>query len=304
MDYLEFISAVEQGMNVLLEDNVRAHLHTTVKNNGRERRGITVVKQGVNISPTIYLEEFYEQYKKGKPLEKIVERLEEFYMEVKMEDSWEGDFVQDYEKIRELIVFKLINTAKNRELLKTVPHIQYEDLSIVFYVLLEVYQGGSATMMVTDTFLNKWKVGLQEIYRQAQRNVKVLLPATFSGMRQVIDAMICEEDAGGMEANPLNVNEEMTDDNMYVLSNRLRSFGAAAMAYEHILEMIGVKLEENFYVLPSSVHELIILPDSRSLIREELDEMIAEINATQVEAEEVLSNHAYYYDRKTKKLTY
>ena len=89
---------------------------------------------------------------------------------------------------------------------------------------------------------------------------------------------------------------------LYVLSNRLRSFGAAAVLYEERLEMIGEVLGENYYVLPSSVHEVIIIPESDAPGQKKLSEIVTEINETQVDDEEVLSNNAYYYDREKREL--
>ena len=105
-----------------------------------------------------------------------------------------------------------------------------------------------------------------------------------------------------MSSWSLNVEEEDKEDVMYVLSNRLRSYGAAVILYEDRLEEIGEYLGENYYVLPSSVHEMIIIAESAAPGQEELSDLVTEINTTQVDAEEVLSNHAYYYDRKKRKL--
>ena len=89
---------------------------------------------------------------------------------------------------------------------------------------------------------------------------------------------------------------------MYVLSNRIHSYGAAAILYSGRMEGIGMYLKSNYYVLPSSVHEVIVVPEKAAVEKEELSAMVAEINRTQVEAEEVLSDHAYYYDRKKGRL--
>ncbi len=85
---------------------------------------------------------------------------------------------------------------------------------------------------------------------------------------------------------------------MYVLSNKMRNYGAACIVYPHILEMIWNILQTDYYVLPSSVHEVIITPCHKSITCEELDEMIQDINATQIDAEEVLSGHAYLYEHR------
>lgn len=89
---------------------------------------------------------------------------------------------------------------------------------------------------------------------------------------------------------------------MYVLSNKLKNYGAACIAYPYILDMLAGVLKENFYVLPSSVHEVIIVPESSQIRQSELERMVREINETQVPEEEILSNHAYFYYAQEGKL--
>lgn len=123
-----------------------------------------------------------------------------------------------------------------------------------------------------------------------------------------MDDLLCPSEKGGRRnllergASTSKPDQEDEGDFMYVLSNQLRSFGAASIVYPHVLEMVGKIVGEDFCVLPSSVHEVIIVPESYSLEQKEMDEMVTEINATQVADEEVLSNHAYFYERAAKKL--
>ena len=134
-----------------------------------------------------------------------------------------------------------------------------------------------------------WGETMEGVYRRACRNTRVLLPDEFQTMRAVIEELTGMEETG-------------KEDRMYILSNEIRSYGAAAILYEGRLERIGDYLKENYYVLPSSVHEVIIVPESEAPAQAELSRLVKEINETQVDPEEVLSNHAYYYDRKQKKL--
>ena len=89
---------------------------------------------------------------------------------------------------------------------------------------------------------------------------------------------------------------------MYVLTNRKRCNGAACVLYEQVLENFAKKINDNLYILPSSVHEVIMIPASFAGKASQLREMVEEINATQVEDEEVLSDSVYFFNRMTKKL--
>ena len=304
MDYKEFAGAVEKQMNQRMEGGVHTSLYTAVKNNGKERTGILIETPGVNISPTIYLEEYYEGYIKGRPIGQIVDEIMDFYNGIKKEESWNCEEIRSYEGVKDRIVFKLINTAKNRRFLSTVPNRTFLDLSIVFYVLLEVTEEGTAAMTVSNSHAEQWKVCADILWADAVRNVRKLLPAEFVTMNHALQEMLGEntDDDGIKGTENLLLGNARERDGMYILSNKLKSYGAACIAYPHIMEMIGEILQRDYYVLPSSVHEVIIVPFSPGLDSRELDEMIREINITQVEEEEVLSSHAYLYERRMGKL--
>ena len=90
---------------------------------------------------------------------------------------------------------------------------------------------------------------------------------------------------------------------LYVMTNTRSMFGAVAMTFAEELECFSMQIEKNYYLLPSSVHEVILVPECENFCREYFRSMVAEINATQVDATEVLSDNIYYYDRETKQLS-
>lgn len=305
MNYSEFVNAVEERLGETMSgDNIQVSLYTTLKNNGKERTGVLIEKPGINISPTIYLEEYYESFLRGVPVESIVQQIHAFYKNIRQDESWNYDTLICYEEVKDKIVFKLINTEKNQEFLSMVPHMEILDLSVVFYVLLDVTEDGTAAMTISQKHAEQWEINTLELWKAAVENVVRLLPAEFFTMRYALkdlfrdhsDESFCEE----------NLLEEQSgeSDGMYVLSNRIRSYGAACIVYPHIAEMIGEILGTDFYVLPSSVHEVIILPVRPEMCCCEMEEMVSEINRTQVAEEEVLSDHVYLYDRTTKHLSF
>lgn len=293
MTYYQFVQAVEDRMKEAVKDNIAVCIHTAEKNNGTIRKGITLTEKNINISPTIYLEEYYRQFQRGSSLEYITSDILRLYQEVRFQKSWGEEKISVYSEIKDKLIYRLVNRETNKEMLKSVPYIAYLDLAIVFCVLLEVTRYGTATMPVRNGHLDMWGITRKEVYEQAKENTVRLLPDEFSAMSAVIEEI---------SRIPFNKREiegmKFVEDDMYVLSNQLRSNGAAAILYEGRLEAIGMYLKSNYYVLPSSIHEVIIVPERAAPGKEELSAMVAEINQTQVEAEEVLSNRAYYYDRK------
>lgn len=301
MGYKEFLYAVEEELNNKLKEGIKASVYTAVKNNGREKKGVMIEMKGSNASPTIYLEGFYRRFQSGEPMVHLVEEILRFYDSVSSAETWDCSQYEDYEDIKDRIAFKLVHCSKNKELLHSMPSIELLDLSIIFYVLLDVGGKGTATIQITNEHLKKWGVLKEDLLSAAIQNVKRLLPAEFFTMHHAIEEMLEAKEDREAE-NLLNQMRKDKREVMYVLTNSQRNYGAACMAYPHVLEMIGDMLGEDFYILPSSIHEVIIVPESKGLEPDEMDEMIVEINETQMEPEEILSDHAYFYQREGKRL--
>lgn len=294
MNYQQFIEEVERRVKEKIKGNetITVYIHTAVKNNGKERKGITVSEKGIHISPTIYLEEYFQQFQEGKPIEKIVEKILQLYEEVKCSHSCEESLLQNYKELKGKFACKLIHRGKNEKLLNDIPYVPWMDLAIVVFVLLEVSPYGTATVLVRKEHLEIWGLTEAQLFDEAKKNTPILLPYQFCPMRKLL-----------REICPYAVDEgEEEEESLYVLSNKLRSFGAASMLYEGILEKVGQKLGENYYILPSSIHEVIVVPESKSPVKQDLEEMVREINETQVEEEEVLSDRVYYFSRKENRL--
>ena len=294
MNYQQFIEEVERRVKEKIKGNetMTVYIHTAVKNNGKERKGITVSEKGIHISPTIYLEEYFQQFQEGKPIEKIVEKILQLYEEVKCSHPCEESLLQNYEELKGKFACKLIHRGKNEKLLNDIPYVPWMDLAIVVFVLLEVSPYGTATVLVRKEHLEIWGLTEAQLFDEAKKNTPILLPYQFCPMRKLL-----------REICPYAVDEgEEEEESLYVLSNKLRSFGAASMLYDGILEKVGQKLGENYYILPSSIHEVIVVPESKSPVKQDLEEMVREIDETQVEEEEVLSDRVYYFSRKENRL--
>lgn len=293
MTYYQFVQAVENQIKEGVDKKVSVQLHTALKNNGKMRRGLLLKENGVNISPAIYLEEYYQHYQKGVMIKDIAVDILQLYEEVKFSDSIEGRSFYSYQMLQDKIIYHLINREKNKKLLEDVPFMPYLDMAIVFYVLLDVNECGTATMLIKNEHLKCWNMDIMQIYKNACENTEKLLPYTFQDMNEVI------AEISGNAAAKKRKKEEM----MYVLSNYIRSFGAAAVLYKDVLKKIAILLNDDYYILPSSVHEVIVVPKSKAIRSQEFKQMVREINETQVDEEEVLSDNVYFYNRAEEVLT-
>lgn len=293
MSYEEFVSGMERELKSLVKEELLISIQKTLKNNGYIRCGIRLSENNINISPTIYLEEFYEKYRYGTDMHTLAEQILRIYKNVRIERPWKEDWIYEFPCVKSKIVYRLINREKNQKLLKEVPYMPWKDLAIVFYLLLEIngHQMQQAAMLIKKEQLDWWSTSVEGLYQNAMQNTEKLFPYELTNMYALLTEML------GIDELEEHITEE---ESMYVLTNQMRSFGAAAILYPDRLEMLASYLKENFYILPSSVHEMIILPESGALPKEELNAVIQEINGSQVNAEEYLSDHAYYYDRVKK----
>lgn len=295
MSYEQFLQEVEEQLKEKVGENQSVHIHTALKNNGNIRKGITLITDGAKVSPTVYLEECYEFYKESGNMDTVIKEIMQVYDSVCMDNPWEQEDIKDYDSLKGRIVFRLVNREANRELLKDVPYLEFLDLAIIFHILVELDEFGDsmATLLIRNEHFQLWNIQTEELFRIALENSQRLLPIEISSMMAVVEDIIPEEE---------KENFADGEDYMYILTNRRRNFGAGVILYPEQLKNIGIYLKEDFYVLPSSVHEVIILPKSRAVGKENLSAIVYEINHTQVAGEEILSDRAYYYDISKGKL--
>ncbi len=292
MNYQQFVMALKTKVADILGESATVTIHTALKNNGYERVGLTISEKHINLSPTIYLEEYFKYFEDDDSIDDIADSILHVYHEVRFDHSWQVHTISNFELIKEKIVYKIIHAPQNETLLKTLPSLPYLDFAVVFYILFEVDDNGTATIPVTEDLLRLWNTSLKELFHIAMKNTPKLLPPVFKPMRIVVEELL---------EHPYD--EDLQDnDVMFVLTNPLRSLGAACILYDNVLLHIGNFLKENYYVLPSSIHEVIIIPESQAPGKETLNDMVVEINKTQVAIEDVLSNHVYYYDRELEEL--
>lgn len=294
MTYQQFVKAVERKVKERAGARIAVCVRTVRKNNGVERKGLLLSERTSNMSPTIYLEEYFSRYQDGITVDEIAGQVLEIYREFQCQKPWDPESLREYGKVRGRIVWRLIGRERNRSFLEETPHADFLDLAIVFYVLLEAGTFGTAAMLIREEHLDMWKVSQEEVYAQARLNAPKLLPYEFCPLSSVVEEM-----TGGRNSS----REFRRQETLYVLSNQLRCYGAASVLYPGMLEEIGSLLGENYYVLPSSVHEIIVIRESDAPERKYLEQVVTEINRVQVDAEEVLSNRVYFYDTESRHLS-
>lgn len=289
MNYQEFLTTIKTKLSLRIDSGLTITIQTFIKNNGTRHDGLIIQDPGLNVSPTIYLKPYYHRYLDGVSLEDICEDILSTYHNNLPQKDFDITLFTDYRKASGRIVMRLINREKNKELLKNVPHFSYLDLEIVFYCMLCAGELGQGNILIRKEHMESWGVTAEELREQALINTPKLLPPDLISMNRLLK-----------EHNPEFLKESRDMDiRMYILTNEFRTNGATTLLYEGILEEIAGMFDSDIILLPSSIHEVILVPAaSGDEYLKQLDDfsaMVKEVNETELADEEILSDHAYYY---------
>lgn len=290
MDIRSFAEKVCMAVSRELGENYQVKLQEVAKNNGVILQGLIILGEKSNISPTIYLNTFLNVYESGVSLTDIVQKILEIYRRESPGKNVDMSFFRDFEGVRDRICYRLVNRNKNRVLLGRVPHIEFLDLCICFYYAYHSKALGEGSILIHNNHMEMWGCSTAELLKLAQENTPRLFPWEIHSVREMVRELIGADGPG---------REDWLEENvpMRILTNKQRVYGAASLLYPGVLPQLAQQAENNFYILPSSVHEVILLEENGWEDVESLRNMICEVNASQVEPEEVLSDNLYYFNR-------
>ena len=322
MDYQEFLLYLEENLPEYLrqydsraerqeekddsEDlaempEYKIEFQQMLKNNGVVLDGIVIHKTGETASPNIYLNDYYNDYQMGKPSSLIMEEISCQYHRIREENDIAYVNLSDFKKVRDSIVLRLVNYDKNRSMLKTCPHKRYLDLAIVFRYMAGRSSIGIASSLIRNEEFALWDVSLEELYQTALFNTMREFPWHMDSLAKVIvdsfKKRMPEEDTEEL-AEELSILEQTENGvSMFVLSNDTGVYGAACILYDSVLKNFARVQECNIFILPSSVHEVMLVPENTDTEPEFLKNLVEEANRSAVGLVDLLSDHIYYYDR-------
>ena len=279
-------------------------MHKVNKNNGKELNTIIVKQKDSNIAPQIYIDGFFQEYQEGADLGDILDKFADAArgaMEASNEVRSVTEDFKNFDSLKNKVIMVVVNTEKNQAMLSEVPHQRREDLSIIYKVLAESNSDGILTVTIRNEHMEYWGITEAELEDLAIQNTNALFPVTVQSMNEVMREMF---EAEGMTEEMLDAmfTEGPANEQMYVISNKQRLNGAIAMFDQKALSALANKIGSDLFVLPSSVHECIVISTNMGT-PEMLAEMVQEINGSQVDLEDQLSDHVYHYDASTKKLS-
>ncbi|MBQ9488653.1 MAG: hypothetical protein IKO41_06625 [Lachnospiraceae bacterium] len=299
MNKNEFAEEVRKNLAESFGEEMEVKLQKVKKNNGITLLGIMVNDKKRNIAPTLYLDDLYEEFQNGRAFEEILGVVRENLKRGMPKGKIDMDFFMEFEKVKEKICYRLVNQERNAQMLEKVPNIPFLDLAITFFYVFWNDEIGGGSIAITNTHLEKWGTSVAELWKVANDNTRRIYPEQCCPMEELLFELM-----GRHTKIWPALPEECSwgPFSMKILTNHTRNNGSAVILYDGYLERLAEKLESGFYILPSSVHEVIMFPKIQEYGEDFLKEMVRESNEHVVDPQEFLSDSVYYYDRDQKKI--
>lgn len=290
LNFEEFEQLVKDYFQENNEPDVRVDIRTVLKNNGVTLRGLSIFKKGEKVTPTVYLEEFYEFYLQGISMERVLQHMQTVYMQRKQSADIDVSYFYQYDSVKDTLRIKLINYEKNQKFLEKVPHMRLLDFAVVCYSVLNSEMMQNLNIAIYNQHLKMWSVTKEQLLADAVMMCRRHAPEVILRMSELLDELQKELS----EDMQTELPKPKDDTEMCILTNCNKIDGAAVICYPAVLDKCGRYYQSDFYMLPSSVHEMILLPVHAGG-PEELLSMVHEVNTQQVAEEEILSYHVFRY---------
>ena len=286
MSFEEFMAWVKENITSKdWKETSQIEISVVKKNNGVSATGLFIRESGQDVSPILYLDDYYIHYQNGELLENIIRNIRADYDKKVQMAAVKIPNLHEFENIRGRVIYRLVNYEKNKDILEDCPHIRLHDLAVTFRWVAHIDDVGVSTSLITNKQVKEWGVSVNDLVLAARQNTPRLFPAKIIDMEEMLAGMV------SFILYPSAIP-------MYILTNEQELNGASALLYGDILKDFANKKGSDMYILPSSIHEVIMVPADRIDDPKGLSSMVHEANTTVVSTGDVLSDSVYYYDRK------
>lgn len=296
----KFAIKIVAGLKKQLGDDYDISHTVTLKNNSVSYTGIVFRPKSQRIAPTIYIDDLYERYETGEiSIEDAVREVILRYENSKPDLKAINEFSVEYEECRDKIIFRLISKTKNQLILEHMPYIPFLDMAITFYIVVDICDRGLQTIKITKDLQNKWNISTEQLLKLAMKNTPALLPETVANLQDIVAEFFEPTEFKQMCDDIYLTNKEKID--MIIITNDIRINGASVILYEGVIEKIAEEQNADLFLLPSSIHEMILVPVRDPADRAIFSQMVQSINREYVQDDEILSDEVYIYLKDEKK---
>ncbi|MBR4605317.1 MAG: hypothetical protein IKO41_03730 [Lachnospiraceae bacterium] len=294
----ENLNAIVKAVEEVFEGkrDVEVTVQTVEKNNGVVLTGIMVKEKTMNVAPTVYVDGFLTAIENGEmevedAAFKVAHAIEEGMPSHEVRVDW----YTKWETVRDKVQLRLVNAHKNEQRLADMPHRALLDMQLIYCCDFEDSQIGKGSITVHDSHMKQWGVTEEDLYEAARVNTRRVSQVRVIPMEKVLMELMGGPGRDDDEGDKFDFDYGCFP--MLIVTNRSRVYGACGILYEDVCKKISEAFDGDFFILPSSVHEVIVLKNEGR--GDELLEMVKEVNATQVDPQDVLSDAVYYYDAKS-----
>lgn len=300
-EYEGFVKRTEEVLAEFLEDFYEVEIKPVryLKNNGVVKENLQIFLPGQQVGHVLDPEPLFSRYLAGEAMEKLVCEVVESYIKDEPQeimDIWK--VVRDYEKVKNRLFIRVINSHANQMLLSMCPYVSKLDLALTFRIEVCCGDEGLLSMTVDHTIFNQWQIPLDRLYRDALANTQKRFPGVIIPVHRLLDA----DDTTDMlkydtaEASTYTATQAQNrDDVMFAITNTKMFNGAAAVFYPGLMRKLSKEVGCDLYLLPSSIHEMMAVPakywDDPTLLKA----VVADANETVVMKEDRLGDHVYRY---------
>ena len=291
LDFETFLREVAKGVREKLGDGYRVEEMERDDLNGTVKHSLMVARHDETVRPCINMDVCYQQYRRGADIRTVVDGVIASLKEnICVRHAGVFDLA-DWNSVKGRLRGRLINTDRNRKLLKEVPNRAYLDLSIVYDVQVAEAEGKYYAMQIHREHLLTWGVDESVLYSQFVKNMDAADDVLFQNLNDLLSLYVQAfrgiNDAEGKLCR-------------YVLGSKNMVYGAVQVCNRKALREIAEYIKDDFWILPSSIHEVLVFPcqctkgDAGALA-----ETVKWVNDYGVSPNEILSHHVYRYERET-----
>ena len=290
MDYEQFKVAFAEDLKTNLqklgiEADVSEH-HIEKLNDSYD--ALSVTPKGSSIGVNANLDEIFHAIERGRDYNEVLSGVTESLKgSLEHMPKLQVSDLTNYAEMKNKLAMEVVSAERNAKMLQNVPHEQMEDIAVVYRLVLNSSKGASSTVLVTNDLMDKFGITHEQLHDDAMKNAPLIRPAEIKGMEETLNEM---QGGPALEPDP--------DEILFVAGVPDQSHGAAVIAYPNFFEDAAEKLGGDYFIIPSSIHEVLLVKDTGEMNSRDLAAMIKEVNATEVAPEDVLTDHAYHYDSK------
>ena len=294
MNYEEFRDRIAEDVKRELEsrtgDGYEVQTHAVEKMN-ENYDALTVRPEGDVIGVNLNLEEFYKAYEDGHSYDDLVERAaSRVGSALENQPDFDLDAIKDYDRMKETLSMEVVSARRNAELLSKVPHKEIEDMAVVYRFIVDSGDECRGSILITNQILDNYGITKEQLHEDALKYAPVMRPAVIQTMSETLLEIM------GPEAR--DMVPVMPDEPLFVATVPDKIQGASVLVYQDFMDKAAERIGGDFFILPSSIHEILLVRDDGTFSIDHLEDMVKEVNATQVAPEDLLTDSVYHYDSR------